>query len=167
MNDRSRITWILGGFTAALALILVAAAVPAYAGTWLQQYGKQGDCAEGWGESWAWWPNSGTGGPVCTREVDDPSQPAPAETAAPSGPQYAWVRLGTVTLITRQNGAGSLPLNLCATHPNGLYTGSPLGIRTDSPDVTVTWYPDTRFYVLRNPTANTITAVVEVECEVL
>jgi hypothetical protein len=31
----------------------------------------------------------------------------------------------------------------------------------------VTWYPDTRFYILRNPTANTITTVAEVECEVL
>jgi len=113
--------------------------------------------------------NDGTGGPVCTREVDDPSQPVPAaaEPAAPSGPQYAWVRLGTVTLIPGQNGAGSLPLNGCATNPSGLYTGSPLNMRADNPDVTVTWYPDTRFYVLRNPTANTITTVVEVECEVL
>ena len=166
MTDSKRITIFFASLIGLLSLTLVSAAL-AQAGVWLQQYGKAEGvaCEEGWGESWAMWPNDGTGGFVCTREVDDPSQPV--EVAAPSGPQYAWVRLGTVTLITRQNGAGSLPLNGCATNPSGLYTGSPLNMRVDNPDVTVTWDSATRFYILRNPTANTITAVVEVECEVL
>ena len=153
--------WVLA---AAGAIVLAAATSPASAGSWLQQYGKVGDCLDGWGSSWAEWAVPVTGGAVCTREVDDPSQPVPAAAAPVTA--YAWVRLGTVTLIPLQNGAGSLPLNLCATNPSGLYTGSPLGIRTDNPSVTVTWYPDTRFYVLRNTANATVVAVVEVQCQV-
>jgi hypothetical protein len=38
--------------------------VPASAGHWL------GAPMGGWAKSWAWWPNNGRGGPVCTREVE-------------------------------------------------------------------------------------------------
>ena len=39
---------------------------------WLQSYGRASAaevCAEGWGPSWAQWPNDGTGGWTCDREV--------------------------------------------------------------------------------------------------
>ena len=192
MTDSKRITIFFTSLIGLLSLTLLAAVV-ANAGVWRQgiplawsgdscsdvldrmtlsqddidAYGY--DRTTPWTESWAEWANNGEGGAVCIREVDDPSQPAPApaENAAPtpSGPQYAWVRLGTVTLIPGQNGAGSLPVNGCATNPSGLYTGSPLDIRASDPSVVVTWYPDTLFYVLRNPTTNTITSVVEVSCQ--
>jgi len=38
--------------------------VPASDGHWL------GAPMGGWAKSWAWWPNNGRGGPVCTREVE-------------------------------------------------------------------------------------------------
>ena len=38
--------------------------VPASAGHWI------GAPMGGWAKSWAWWPNGGRGGPVCTREVE-------------------------------------------------------------------------------------------------
>ena len=38
--------------------------VPAAIGHW------HGAPMGGWSASWAWWPNRGTGGPVCTREVE-------------------------------------------------------------------------------------------------
>ena len=38
--------------------------VPPESGHW------HGSPTGGWSQSWAWWPNGGRGGPVCTREVE-------------------------------------------------------------------------------------------------
>lgn len=38
--------------------------VPVSAGHWF------GSPTGGWSQSWAWWPNGGRGGPVCTRELE-------------------------------------------------------------------------------------------------
>lgn len=62
--------------TAAVVLGVLAGSVPAHAeGIWVQQYARaQGaSCADGYGQSWAQWPNNGTGGFVCNRYVQDPS----------------------------------------------------------------------------------------------
>jgi hypothetical protein len=39
---------------------------------WLQAYGRasaNATCLDGWNPSWHWWPNNGTGGFVCQREI--------------------------------------------------------------------------------------------------
>jgi hypothetical protein len=39
---------------------------------WLQSYGRayaEAACLTGWGPSWEWWPNGGTGGWTCTRAL--------------------------------------------------------------------------------------------------
>jgi len=45
---------------------------PAPPNAWLQAVGRSsstGGCLDGWGASWAWWPNGGTGGWICERTV--------------------------------------------------------------------------------------------------
>ena len=87
MTDRTRVTWFLTAFIVALAAILAAATV-ASAGVWYQSYGRvsaDAVCEDGWYPSWAQWPNDGTGGWVCDREVDDPSVPVPVVASSGSG----------------------------------------------------------------------------------
>jgi hypothetical protein len=94
----------------AAVAMTVAAATPAHAGVWLQQYGKTGKCSEGWGVSWAEWAVPVTGGAVCTRELDDPSVPvAMAETPPPPpAPAWAWEYRHTFTLAPGAVTGGSL-----------------------------------------------------------
>lgn len=122
MNDRRKMTLMLAALITTLAAVLLVAAVPSYAGTWLQQYGKTTDtCEEGWGTSWAEWFN----GPVCTREVDDPSQPvAAAPDPTPTGPPWPSGREflyagGSIVNGVLSGGSGytyvSTPFNICTT----------------------------------------------------
>lgn len=146
MSDRKQITWVLGGFIAVLLFILIAAAVPAYAGSWLQQVGRQQseECAEGWGASWAAWAEPVTGGWVCSREVDDPSQPV-AQQRTPPGPPPApqgWTTAGSGYLA---GGAYSpnLPIGqgLCTWNNTRLYPTSDPSVFIDYeniPNQTVT-----------------------------
>ena len=167
MTDSKRITIFFAALIGLLSLTLVAA-VAAQAGVWLQQHGKAEGvaCEEGWGPSWAEWPNDGTGGFVCTREVDDPSQPA----AAPSGPQFAWVDGGSFTLPANYGpGSNRLAVNICNNHVGGLYTGNPRAMRVNQPTsvVAFSYNPSTRLYTLQNLTASVVVAGAELECEVL
>ena len=74
-------------FGCSLSISVVSEPVePPEAHDYLQQVGTplSGDCSDvptyvghlpgfpigGWSKSWAWWPNDGLGGPVCTREVE-------------------------------------------------------------------------------------------------
>ena len=75
-------------FGCSLSISVVSEPVdPPEAHDYLQQVGPplSGDCSDvpnyvghlpgfpigGWSKSWAWWPNDGRGGPVCTREVEE------------------------------------------------------------------------------------------------
>jgi hypothetical protein len=105
----------LAAATGALALALAAAAPEAHAGIWLQQSGRlEGDsCLDGWSSSWAEWPNGGTGGFVCSRELDDPSVPVPIASSTPApapgpAPGPAWVVLFRPTLQPGELVGGSI-----------------------------------------------------------
>lgn len=170
MTDSKRITIFFAALIGLLSLTLVAV-VAAQAGVWLQQYGKAEGvaCDEGWSESWAEWPNGGTGGFVCTREVDDPSQPVPAaaEPAAPAPTTYVWVYGGSFTLPANYGpGSNRLALNICSAHTSGLYTGNPRAMRVNQPTsvVAFSYNPSTRVYTLQNLTASTVVAGTELEC---
>lgn len=162
MNDRKKITIVLAAFIAVLATVLLVAAVPSYAGTWLQQYGKKGECAEGWGTSWAEWFN----GPVCTREVDDPSQPvAAAPTPTPTLPPWPsgrWLQyVGNARVQSNPPGTGygifSSPFNACLWHDARV---------TGSPDVSVSAISENNWVQLHNVGTVEATGLrIEVLCD--
>ena len=90
MNDRTKASAFIFGLAGVLAIVLgIAYATSAAAGVWHQSYGRDSAtvvCDEGWYPSWAYWPNDGTGGWVCNREVDDPSVPVTASSGGGSTP---------------------------------------------------------------------------------
>lgn len=161
MNDRRNITITLALFIAALAVALVAAAIPAYAGTWLQQYGKQGECAEGWGTSWAYWYN----GPVCTREVDDPSQPVAAPT--PTGPPSLsgqWLLYAGGFLVNQYSPGGSTGYTYIST-PFAVCQWSNARIYPAQADVDVYALNPNAWVLIRNLSTGPRTINVQVQCD--
>lgn len=122
---------VIVAFLAAVALVVFGA--KASASPWLQQTGRdsaEAPCPEGWGPSWAEWPNDHTGGWVCTREVEDPScsytpcaaapvsTPAPTLPPWPSGREFLYSG-GRIVNGVLGGGSGytyvSSPFNICTT----------------------------------------------------
>jgi hypothetical protein len=119
-------------------VLTVAVAYRASAGVWHQSYGRESAdavCEEGWYPSWAYWPNDGTGGWVCNREVDDPSVPVAAQSASGGGSTptpslpTAWTSIAGGTMFLA-NGATSDPGDFGVAPPCDAGT---LEIRVTSP----------------------------------
>ena len=117
--------------TAVLAM-LVAPQASASGGIWLQQTARpeSGQCAEGWNQSWAQWPNGNTGGFVCSRNVDDPS-------ANPD----VWLRAGEyqVTGTSNQNPGATVGTPSCMSlgNPDSLVPPSAVRIEPALPGLSV------------------------------
>ena len=146
-------------------VLTVAVAYRADAGVWFQSYGRESadaTCEEGWYPSWAYWPNNGTGGWVCNREVDDPSVPVAASSddggstpPAPSLPTE-WVSIagGTFYLMA----GGSTDMGVAPPCEAGT-----MEIRVTDPLTVSLSGPEPQAVTVTNPTGEDFTGAFSVD----
>jgi hypothetical protein len=117
MTDRTKASAALFGWVAFLAIVLVmATSYRANAHTILEQFGREeaADCPEGWGPSWAYWPNEGTGGFVCTREIEHEHAPEPVAVGEDSVSDPAPPSGGSGSIPSAPLGGGQFSQTLAA-----------------------------------------------------
>jgi hypothetical protein len=108
-------------------LVAVAPSASASGGIWVQQTARAltDTCPDGWGQSWAQWPNGNTGGYVCNRYVNDPS-------ANPD----VWV--WWANLVVLANATETTPTPRCLRGDDYANDLAPLDIRLDPSPAGVT-----------------------------
>ena len=165
MTDRTRITIIITALVVVLGAVLTAAGVyRANAHTIIEQFGRaEADtCPEGWGPSWAYWPNDHTGGFVCTREIDH-HHDEPAAPAAPSA-RYDWLTLG-VNSLTAGGVLGPSNTSGYCTVLGGV--GDPLAFEMrPSTDILIVFDSVGQTLTITNVGASTVTAELFARCQV-